>query len=920
MTTAVLTSTATWAVWLQDSGSVNMDSTQDAQQPNIIYNNNDASLYIIWTEKNAGYYKTYVKKYNGSTWTSCGNSLNVVGTHNCSVPLLGRTATGTIFASWKENGNIYEKHWSGTSWIQDGDSLGSPSDFSVSATTIQYVAFPVNIGGYNHIYTLKWSGAAWVQESTYLLINSGLSALNPSLDCSSGTPYVAWVESPSHWQGILYVAYSNGSGWTQIGGDLTSGFYSAINPSLAMYAGLPNVAWTDGIPGQIFMSRNNGGPWARLGGSLNVNPAQDADYASMDFWNGTPFVSWQESNGTNNLIYVKHWNGASWVSDGSYLNTDPTHDAQKPCLLVVGGLVYVAFTEFNGSVGQICLKHWYLDGISNVDLNYGLSGHTATTTITGAVFNGPAVATLKHPGNPDIVSTGSTQKSSNVYTFTFNLSGAVPGEYDVQVTGASLYKSTLKQAFDVLAPIGAFTWNVNDIGAAGSLTATGYACGLDIGDGDQDNTKELYIANQDASLYQMKKYNYGWSPAGALATVSGANLNQVMLTDGDADQSREVFGLAQNTNLYQFKGATLVKSSVGTGPTGATKALALAKADVLHTGVVQLYVAGDTGTVCQFTNTGTGWSAGVNIPGCPAFQPLALTSGDGNNDNEIELYSSNVDQKVYQYRYNGSSWAVTTVFSATSIVNQLAVGDGDHDGVREVYSACQDGKVYQSRWGGSSWTTLAIGLPASGAMQAIAVSDADSDGQNEVYAASADGHVYMFKKGTSNWVTQDLGNAGQPLFAMVIGDADNDHHFEIYTLGKNNHVFEFKALEVPTPTSTATPIYTETPTPGVSGTATPFSTDRFLRVLRSQINPNKNEVALIRWAQPEGTPVTITIYNLVGDKIITLVDHQTYPSGQFNEVTWKGLNSAGDVVGSGIYVIHLKTVGYETYTKCAVVK
>lgn len=124
-----------------------------------------------------------------------------------------------------------------------------------------------------------------------------------------------------------------------------------------------------------------------------------------------------------------------------------------------------------------------------------------------------------------------------------------------------------------------------------------------------------------------------------------------------------------------------------------------------------------------------------------------------------------------------------------------------------------------------------------------------------------------------------------------------------------------------TPTSTGTPGPTATATP--SPTGTPIVTvvpGTFFKIYHSQINPMHGEQARLRWAQPQDGPVTIRIFNLLGDIVITLVNHGTYSAGQYNEVSWNGKTSRGAMAGSGIYIVLLEAPGYTTKAKAAVIK
>jgi len=120
----------------------------------------------------------------------------------------------------------------------------------------------------------------------------------------------------------------------------------------------------------------------------------------------------------------------------------------------------------------------------------------------------------------------------------------------------------------------------------------------------------------------------------------------------------------------------------------------------------------------------------------------------------------------------------------------------------------------------------------------------------------------------------------------------------------------------PVPTRTVTP--TITPTFAVTPTLSVLLSS--FKVFQSRINPLKNEEASIRWSQPASGPVTLTVYNLLGDKIVMLLDHMNYPQGRYHTVTWDERNQAGKIVGSGIYIVHIKTESFESRSKVAVIK
>lgn len=109
------------------------------------------------------------------------------------------------------------------------------------------------------------------------------------------------------------------------------------------------------------------------------------------------------------------------------------------------------------------------------------------------------------------------------------------------------------------------------------------------------------------------------------------------------------------------------------------------------------------------------------------------------------------------------------------------------------------------------------------------------------------------------------------------------------------------------------------PTPTITHSPVPVP-DHFFKIFHSQINPNHGERASIRWNQASAGPVTLAVYNLRGDKIITLADNKNYSGNQVQEATWDGRIPSGKTAGSGIYVVYLKTAAFEARGKIAVIK
>jgi hypothetical protein len=122
---------------------------------------------------------------------------------------------------------------------------------------------------------------------------------------------------------------------------------------------VPYVAWKEGngLPGQVRVARWSGSAWTAIGGVLNVDRSRNAFLPQIVDVGGTSWVVWEETSGSNYQIRVKQWTGSAWVAVGGPLNVDATKQALEPTMASVGGTPYVAWEEMNGSnVNQIRVK------------------------------------------------------------------------------------------------------------------------------------------------------------------------------------------------------------------------------------------------------------------------------------------------------------------------------------------------------------------------------------------------------------------------------------------------------------------------------------------------------------------------------------------------------------------------------------
>lgn len=324
------------------------------------------------------------------SWTSVGGALDKVLANQAALPSLAVNGSAPVVA-FQEAGDILVRRailWNGvTFWLAPEGPLDmSPANNAASAslalTTINNAKQPVVAWEENcianaqgvypstcNIYVKQRTGNnVWTALGGPLETNARNPARFPSLASWSNRPAVAFSEiEAGNWN--VYVKYWTGSVWKTLGAALDINIKdSAYLPSLAVNsAGRLVVAWSECDAAnsafcKVYVKRWNGLSWVLVGGALNINlqAAASAPSAALDSA-GIPTVAWQECAAGKCRVYVKRWGGAQWLSLGGALNVQVSSSATNPSLtLNSSGKPIVAFQDNNGVSGEHIFVRPYL--------------------------------------------------------------------------------------------------------------------------------------------------------------------------------------------------------------------------------------------------------------------------------------------------------------------------------------------------------------------------------------------------------------------------------------------------------------------------------------------------------------------------------------------------------------------------------
>jgi len=79
-----------------------------------------------------------------------------------------------------------------------------------------------------------------------------------------------------------------------------------------------------------------------------------------------------------------------------------------------------------------------------------------------------------------------------------------------------------------------------------------------------------------------------------------------------------------------------------------------------------------------------------------------------------------------------------------------------------------------------------------------------------------------------------------------------------------------------------------------------------------------NPTTTLRFDLPEASNITLTIYNMLGQKVRTF-DYQNTSAG-YHALKWNATNDYGDPVGAGVYLYQLQTKDFVKTQKMVLLK
>jgi hypothetical protein len=591
--------------------------------------------------------------------------------------------------------------------------------------------------------------------------------------------------------------------------------------------------------------------------------------------------------------------------------------------------------------------------------NGALSDFTASTssTVYTATFTPTAegLATIDVAENTFTDSAGNNNTAAAQYTWTYNQN------LIVAVAPTMTIATTLEITPEVTTLAGS--------GSSGSADGTGTAASFDEPQGVAvDGSGNVYVA--DYSNHLIRKI----TPAGVVTTLAGF-VNCEGFIDGPSTEALfdEPYGVAVdgNGNLYvgerdnnvirKITPAGVVTTFAGSGSEGSadgtgTSASFYSPTGVAVDGIGNAYVADrdnhlirkitSAGVVTTFAGSGSQGSADGTGTAATFNRPTGVAvDGSGNvyvadRDNHLirKITSAGV---VTTFAGSGSAGSTNGTVTEASFYFPAGVAV---DGSGNVYVADRDNHLIRKITSAGVVTTFA-GSGSSGSADGTSTEATFNrptgvavDGSGNVYVADRDNHLIR-KIATTLASGSTTNDATLPLI-FTSGKPTTDFAEDDITV-TNGALSDFAAssstvytaIFTPTANGEATIDVAESTFTDAAGNVNTAATQYTWTYSVLSINgellpevfalhqnyPNPfNPVTTLRYDLPENGHVNITIYDMLGRQVKTLIN-QTQDAG-YKSVIWAGTDTNSKPVSAGIYLYQIQAGEYLQTKKMVLLK
>ena len=217
---------------------------------------------------------------------------------------------------------------------------------------IPYVAWTEkNDKGIPQLQMTHRSPVGWVPSEGGRNVNPQVRASSPAMVAGPDRIFLTWVEGAENAVQNLYLREIYPDRVGEAGPPLNKeAGRDAYEPAIAVDGTTVYLAWAERDMQsrmQIYVRRIEGDTDVLLGDTLNINGEAHGLSPTIAVYQGIPYVAWIEfDDGGISQVFVKHWEKKQWITGGRSLNIDPGRHALSPRLITGKGKLYLAWSEY----------------------------------------------------------------------------------------------------------------------------------------------------------------------------------------------------------------------------------------------------------------------------------------------------------------------------------------------------------------------------------------------------------------------------------------------------------------------------------------------------------------------------------------------------------------------------------------------
>jgi hypothetical protein len=421
---------------------------------------------------------------------------------------------------------------------------------------------------------------------------------------------------------------------------------------------------------------------------------------------------------------------------------------------------------------------------------------------------------------------------------------------------------------------------------------------VEVGDIEGDGDPDIVVASAagDAVVTAVNNGDSSFTVGAPVACPSPYALD---LANLDATPALEIIAadFSHDSLAVQYTGAgAFAKFASGNGP------YAVVAAKINNDTYLDLVSVNNlANTISVLMNNGSG-SFGAPVPYSVGPEPRGVTAADLDKDGDIDLAVANwfsySPGRISILLNDGNGTLVTAPEAHSEAFPQsITTADVDDDNDLDLIVSCGSGLSVAFNNGNATFTEPDYYLDMGNATQAYA-NDFDLDGDIDIavgfeyYRFSA----VIMNKGDGTFGDPILYHVGNYNRSIAGGDLDDDGDVELVSIASSSSIIGNKDVVILWNREGQIPVAVDDPT--ASALPAQFS------LLQNHPNPF-NPATTIAYTLDARTHVVVTVYNLLGQAVATLVDVEQ-PAGNY-EIVWGGQDDAGHDVASGVYFYQLRT-------------